>query len=266
MNLAMPLTIRHATIADYAVYARLFPELAVPDPVLSEERFEAEMLPRTLVVEDGRDAVGYASYRVYGDLAHVLHVVADPRARRRGVGRALMEALRASAAREGCTRLYLNVKTENAPAIRLYERSGLAAEHTSWPLRAEWSSLLALEGPEARAYVAPPEEDHLIEARLGFPAARVALSRTRPDAVVMAVAEGSDGPDAIAAFEPRVPGVYPIACRRPELARALFAALHPHARDAFVIVTVERDRKLADHLRRAGAELLFEIVRMGGEL
>jgi ribosomal-protein-alanine N-acetyltransferase len=262
----MALRTRDATRADYAVYARLFPELAVPDPVLSEERFVVEMLPRTVVVEDGGVALGYGHYRVYGDLAHVVHVVADPRARGRGVGRALMQALREGAAREGCARVYLNVKKQNAPAIRLYERSGLAVEYGSWPLRAEWSSLLALEGPSARAYVAPAEEDRLVEERFGFPAARIALSRTRPHAVVMAVADGSDGPDAIAAFEPLVPGVYPIACRRLELARALFAALHPHAHDGFVYVTVERDQALADLLRRAGAQLLFEIVRMGGEI
>jgi hypothetical protein len=177
-----------------------------------------------------------------------------------------MQALRASAAEEGCARLYLNVKKENAPAIRLYERCGLAVEHGSWPLRAEWSSLLALEGPRARAYVAPAQEDRLVEERFHFPAARIALSRTRPEAVVMAVADGSDGPDGIAAFDPLMPGVYPIACRRPELARALFAALHPHAHDSFVYVSVERDRVLADYLREAGAQLLFEIVRMGGEV
>ncbi len=262
----MPLTARTATVADYEVYARLFPELAVPDPVLPRERFAAEMLPRTVVVEEGNRALGYGHYRIYADLAHVVHVVADPRARGRGVGRALMQALGARAAGEGCTGLYLNVKKDNGPAIRLYDRCGLAVEYESWPVRAEWSTLLALEGPAARAYVAPAEEDRLVEERFGFPAARIALSRTRPQAVVMAVADGADGPDGVAAFEPLVPGVYPIACRRPELARALFAALQPHATGSFVYVTVERDRALADHLRLAGAELLFEIVRMSGRI
>ena len=83
----MGLTVRDATPADYPTYVRLFPALAVPDPVLTSEAFEAEMLPPVVVVEDGANAVGYASFRVYGTLAHVVHVVVDASARGGGAGK-----------------------------------------------------------------------------------------------------------------------------------------------------------------------------------
>ena len=120
----MAFHIRDATRADHAVYARLFPELAVPDPVLSEERFAAEMLPRTVVVEEGGLALGYGHYRVYGDLAHVAHVVADPHARGRGVGRSLMQQAETEAYARGCVGLYLD--TFDPGAAQFYARCGFA--------------------------------------------------------------------------------------------------------------------------------------------
>ncbi|HEX7338999.1 MAG TPA: GNAT family N-acetyltransferase [Rhodanobacteraceae bacterium] len=45
-------------------------------------------------------------------------------ARGRGVGRALLDAVLAQARRRGCDRLQLEVRTDNAPAIALYEHTG----------------------------------------------------------------------------------------------------------------------------------------------
>jgi hypothetical protein len=85
----MPLSARDATPSDYEVFARLFPGLQVPDPLLTQAQFEGErMLPNVIIAEDG-DRLGYAYWRSYGSTAHVVHVVVDPRAWRRGVGRLL---------------------------------------------------------------------------------------------------------------------------------------------------------------------------------
>src|SRR5579883_2131386 len=124
----MPPTIRSATEADYPVFARLFPELRVEDPLLTPDQFAARMLPGTVIAEEGRDPVGYGSFRTYGSTAHVVHVVVDPCARGRGVGRALMDGLRARVRALSCDRWYLNVKQDNTEALRLYERCGLAIE------------------------------------------------------------------------------------------------------------------------------------------
>jgi GNAT superfamily N-acetyltransferase len=52
-----------------------------------------------------------------------LVVAVTPRDRRRGVGRALLDALAARAAEHGYDRLALNVHIRN-PAVRLYSRAG----------------------------------------------------------------------------------------------------------------------------------------------
>src|SRR5579872_7354313 len=118
----MPLFVRDATPADYEVFASLFPELRVPDPVLTQAQFEERMLPNTVVAMDGEPAkgVGYANWRFYGTTVHVVHVVVDPRAWRRGIGRLMMEEVRRRAVAKGATRWYLFVKADNVPAIRLY--------------------------------------------------------------------------------------------------------------------------------------------------
>ncbi len=43
-----------------------------------------------------------------------------------------MKELQGRARARGSTRWYLNVKADNAPAIRLYESAGLAIEQRGW--------------------------------------------------------------------------------------------------------------------------------------
>jgi ribosomal-protein-alanine N-acetyltransferase len=264
----MTVSVRDASIADYAVFARLFPELLVPDPLPSAEQFAQQILPRAVIAEDGGAPAGYAHYRFYGRRVHVVHVITDPGARGRGVGRALLEAVRERAVRAGSVDWYLNVKRDNGAAIRLYERAGFVAESESWALRAEWANLLALDGSSsAVAVVAPPADDARLAERFGADAERIAFSRGRAGTVVVAVSNGSEPPGAFGVFDPAFPGVYPIGVAHLDLCRPLFAALHAHARHDYVNVSVERDRALADHLRAAArATLHFEIVRMGSPL
>jgi hypothetical protein len=60
---------RAAAAADHATFARLFPELGVDDPLPTPDQFTARMVPRTLILEDGGDAVGYGFWQVYGRTA-----------------------------------------------------------------------------------------------------------------------------------------------------------------------------------------------------
>lgn len=66
--------VRAASALDYPVFARLFPELGVSDPLPTEEQFATRMLPRVSVLDETGDALGYAFHQVYGSTTHVVHV------------------------------------------------------------------------------------------------------------------------------------------------------------------------------------------------
>jgi ribosomal-protein-alanine N-acetyltransferase len=259
-------SVRDATPADYPVFARLFPELHVPDPLLTAAQFEERMLPSTVIAEGADRPLGYSHFRFYGGTAHVVHVVVDPEARGRGVGKVLMDAVRARVVAAGSTRWYLNVKKDNAPAIRLYESAGLAVEETGWSMRADWSVLLALPGAADTSQFEPtPDEMTALCGELDVDRERLAVVRARPGNVFVALRDAS-GPCAFAVFDPAFPGVYPLGAARPEHARPLFDALHPHARAPHLNIFVEGGEALANALLGGGATLTFEILRMGGAL
>lgn len=264
---ALTFALRPADAADYPVFARLFPELGVADPVPTPEQFASRMLPHVVLLEQDGEALGYSFWQLYGRKAHVVHVVVDPSARGRGAGRALMQEVLGRVQAQGCERWYLNVKQDNAPAIALYRRCGMSIEHEGWATRITWANLATL--PEAPggtvAYTLEGSDDAVIPASLGVDAERLALLRTRQDVVLLAVREANE-PVAVAAFDPAFPGVYPIRVARPELARSVFDALRPSARHEHVYVTVEGDRALYDRLSTAGGELLHAFYRMSAPL
>lgn len=59
-----------------------------------------------------------------GDLASVQCMATLAAARRQGCALSVLRAIEACAARQGCTRLYLQAESANTPAIALYERFG----------------------------------------------------------------------------------------------------------------------------------------------
>jgi [ribosomal protein S18]-alanine N-acetyltransferase len=68
--------------------------------------------------------LGYLlSWHVVDEL-HLLNVAVAIEARRRGVGRALMDDLFAYAREQGVVRILLEVRASNAPAVALYESLG----------------------------------------------------------------------------------------------------------------------------------------------
>jgi [ribosomal protein S18]-alanine N-acetyltransferase len=71
------------------------------------------------------DAVaGYISFWVIVDEVHINNVAVRPEARGRGVGRQLVEFAMRHGASRGATRVFLDVRSANQPARRLYERLG----------------------------------------------------------------------------------------------------------------------------------------------
>src|SRR3569833_2515384 len=117
-----PWPARAASPADYDAYLRLFPQLEVPDPTPSRERWEREIMPYSVFLDHEGHTFAYVLARPLGGTGHVFNVVVGTAFRGRGAGRALMEGAAARLREAGCTRWGLNVKIDNTPAIRLYER------------------------------------------------------------------------------------------------------------------------------------------------
>ncbi|HEX5202122.1 ribosomal protein S18-alanine N-acetyltransferase [Paractinoplanes rhizophilus] len=73
-----------------------------------------------LVALDGEQVLGYAGLSVTADESWVQNIAVRRTAQRGGVGRAMLEALLAEAARRGVKQTLLEVAVDNAPAQRLY--------------------------------------------------------------------------------------------------------------------------------------------------
>jgi len=106
-----------------------------PPPAEGAPFFGTRTRPHDVLVATVDGAVaGYISIRPPTELAassHVQHVTGlavDPALQGRGVGRALVEAAVAEAARRGARRLTLRVLGPNAAARRLYESCGFVVE------------------------------------------------------------------------------------------------------------------------------------------
>lgn len=80
-----------------------------------------------VVAEDYGVVLGYASLIVVGDVADVARIAVVPQQRRTGVGRGLLSALLGESERQGVDRVLLEVASDNAAAIGLYEAGGFAA-------------------------------------------------------------------------------------------------------------------------------------------
>lgn len=265
----MPFTTRLATASDYATFARLFPELHIPDPLPDMEQFRQRMLPRVLLVDEGAATIAYAFWLVYGQTAHIVHVVVDSNVRGRGAGHAIMDALRNVLRDEGCTRMYLNVKRDNVAALRLYERAGLHIEHDTWVMRIDWNRIDRLiENHDAEVCRIAPQDDAELAARFTIPVEKIGILCARPGVVLIGLREASQFV-AFAAFDQAVPIVYPFRVMRCELAGSLLLACRQHAdlaRFDFVRVNVEGDVALKERLLHAGGDVTFEIVQMGAAL
>ena len=81
-----------------------------------------------LVAADAGGVLGSAlAFRRRGSrVSRVYSIATAPAARGRGVARALLAAIEADAVAHGATRMRLEVRTDNAAAIALYERFGYA--------------------------------------------------------------------------------------------------------------------------------------------
>ncbi|MBI4542165.1 MAG: ribosomal protein S18-alanine N-acetyltransferase [Gemmatimonadetes bacterium] len=102
---------------------------AFPDP-WSRQAF-AEMLTHQHVCGFGFDdgegtLVGYGLCSLGGDEGEILNLAVQPRARGRGVGSALLEAMLDWLRGQGASCVFLEVRPSNHAAIELYRRAGFS--------------------------------------------------------------------------------------------------------------------------------------------
>lgn len=126
-----PVRIRSAKPDDAETLERI--ELATFDgDRLSRRSLRHHLVSPTadvMIAEIGREPAGYAMmfYRRGTRIGRLYSISTLPQARGRGVARALMAACERAARRRDCSVLRLEVREDNAAAIRLYESLGYVA-------------------------------------------------------------------------------------------------------------------------------------------
>ncbi len=87
-------------------------------------------------VRDGDAIVAVGLGVCDGPWLGLFEIAVDPSHRRRGLGRRLTESLLGWGRERGAVRSYLQVVTDNAPALALYEELGFTRAYTYWYRRA----------------------------------------------------------------------------------------------------------------------------------
>ena len=80
-----------------------------------------------LVCEVEGEAAGFILCRLAAEEGEILTLATDPTFRKKGVARGLLEAAAAEARAAGAASLFLEVASDNAPAIGLYRREGFVS-------------------------------------------------------------------------------------------------------------------------------------------
>jgi len=102
------------------LHARCF---TVPRP-WSVTEFESFLAAPATVLTSRKG--GFALGRVVADEAELLTIAVDPGARRRGLGRRLLDAFLTDCAARGADAVFLEVNAGNAPALALYHSAGFS--------------------------------------------------------------------------------------------------------------------------------------------
>jgi len=104
----------------------LFGEEAWSREMLTGELRQQPASRHYLVAEEGGAIAGYAGLLGAGWQGDVLTLAVAADRWGEGIGSALLDALLAEAARRGCTEVFLEVRTDNVRAQRLYRRYDFA--------------------------------------------------------------------------------------------------------------------------------------------
>jgi hypothetical protein len=190
------------------------------------ERWVTDWMPHTFFLEEDGRVIGYAAVEVMQKLGYVRHVVVDPSARGRRVGRDLMSAIAARLRAERCKRWELNVKPENTPAVRLYESVGMRTKYASSVVRIDWADALRLPHDDRiLARGVDPAEDADVERDLRLPDGKVLSLRELTGQLLVQILEPAGTRCGFARFDPDFPGAFPFRVTSPRRASDLLRAL-----------------------------------------
>jgi [ribosomal protein S18]-alanine N-acetyltransferase len=120
------IVLRQMTVADLdkvvALELALFGAEAWTRQMLADELAQQPASRHYLVAMHDSEIAGYAGLLGVGWQADVLTLGVAPERWGRGIGSALLEALFDEAVRRGCTEVFLEVRTDNSRAQRLYRK------------------------------------------------------------------------------------------------------------------------------------------------
>ena len=119
--------LRVATLDDLTILVDLealtFPEDPWSPFMLADER-SSPASRYWIAMDEAGVPIGYGGVKVGGDQADVMTIGVAPRARGRGVGRAILDALLEWARQAGAVEIFLDVRPSNEGAIALYNSRG----------------------------------------------------------------------------------------------------------------------------------------------
>ena len=120
--------IRPMTIADLdavmEIELDLFPKEAWSKEMFLEELAEVPYSREAVVLEEGNGVIGYASLRFVGHEGDINTIAIAREHQRKGLGKQLLNWLEQTASSHGVRELFLDVRTDNQPAIDLYRAAG----------------------------------------------------------------------------------------------------------------------------------------------
>jgi GNAT superfamily N-acetyltransferase len=262
---AHAVAIRRASIDDYPTFARLFPDLGVDDPIPGRDAWATGYVPFTLIAHDGAAALGFAFTQEYADTGYVRNVVVAAEARRRGVGRALMEATARHLRVAGKSRWRLNVGPQNVAARALYESLGMRRLYTSRAVRLPWASAAVLPASNDVVEESSPACDAELEALFELPRGQLAAQRGVGRVILAARADGKLR--GVAVFASAFPGAFPFRALDRGAARRLVETMRARvAERPHVNIVIDDDEALVNFLVSAGAEVRGDFLHLAGAL
>ena len=125
----------------YAVMVQLRPHLTLADFV-AQVKLQMRSGYQLVAALGGDTVVAVAGYRVtrslsWGKFLYVDDLVTDAARRSQGIGKRLLDWLRAEAKRQGCQEFHLDSGTQRKDAHRFYEREGMQLLAYHYKLRVQ---------------------------------------------------------------------------------------------------------------------------------
>jgi ribosomal protein S18 acetylase RimI-like enzyme len=270
--------IRPAVHADYATFARLFLELKTPEDVPSESLWQSFICERAWVATESDAVVGYIYFQVLPKSLYIRHLVSAPEVRRRGLGRFLLESVRAKYRGQAQQTWELNVKQDNEAAIAFYRSLGMQPKYETRVLRMPLTEASRVAYHKEAERANPPlavakferEEDAAFEQALGLPTGLLGDSRALPTRVMLGATQAGK-PVGVAAFDPAFPGAFPFRAHKETgtaAVAALLAAMFTHRRENldWVQLVVEDNVQAASYMLEQGGTVVLELFHYEGKL